>query len=89
MLDASQRSGLTLLMILQRLLRQAVPFPGSKFGFELLVPKLVLVFIQPYAQLAQFGSGKGAQLFRNFLNPAHPSLLPYVNSPCVNDILMW
>jgi hypothetical protein len=80
MLDASQRSGLTLLVILQRPVSQGVPLPSGDFGLELLIPKLVLVFIQPGAQLAQFSTGKGAQLLGKFLNPAHPRVLPYINS---------
>ena len=80
MLDASQRSGLTLLVILQRPVSQGVPLPSGNFGLELLVPKLVLVFIQPSAQLAQLNAGKSAHLLGKFLNPAHPRLLPYINS---------
>lgn len=70
-------------MILERSLRQGVPFRGGQLSLKLLVPKLVLVFVQPRAQFAQFCTGEIPQLFSDFLNPAHPGFLPDINSPCI------
>ena len=77
-------------MIFQRLLCQGVPLPGGHFGFELFVPKLVLVIIQPGAQFAELSPGEGAQLLRNFLNSAQNGLRSDISSDSrVSDILMW
>jgi hypothetical protein len=77
-------------MILQCPLRQGIPLASGHFSLELLIPDLVLVFIQPSAQFAQFSAGETTQLLGNFLDSVHPGLLLDINNHSqLNDILMW
>jgi hypothetical protein len=77
-------------VVFERLLGTRVPLAGRDSGFELLVPGLVFVLVQPRPQFAELGPREGAQLFLNFLNFAQNNLRSNVSSASrVSDILMW
>lgn len=77
-------------MVLEGLLCASFPLAGRNFSFELLVPSLVLVLVQPYPQFAQLRPGESAQLFLNFLHSAQIGLRSDISSDSrANDILRW